>query len=146
MQPRLTLITLGVADVARARRFYATLGFQASSASTEDVVFFPAGGVVLALRGRKALAEDVGVADTGPGFSGVSLAHNVATEAEVDAVLVEVVKADGRLVKPAHKAFWGGYLGYFADPDGHLWEVTYNPGFSLDAEGRLTLPPSDPAT
>lgn len=144
MQPRLSLVTLGVADIARARRFYAALGFRASSASTDDVVFFPAGGVVLALFGRQALAEDANVADSAPAFSGVVLAHNVGSEPEVEAVLAEAVRAGGRLTKPAQRAFWGGYTGCFADPDGHLWEVAYNPGFPFDPSGHLVLPPADP--
>ena len=141
MEPRISLITLGVADIARARKFYETLGFVASRASQDSVAFFPAGGVVLGLFGRKALAEDATVADSGPGFSGVALAHNVRTEAEVEAVLTEAVAAGARLVKPAQKVFWGGYCGYFADPDGHLWEVAYIPHFPLAADGRVALPP-----
>ena len=145
MEPRLSLVTLGVADVARARRFYEAMGFVASGASTDDVTFFSAGGAVLALWGRKALAEDAAVPDSAPGFSGVALAHNVASEGEVQAVLTEAVAAGGRIVKPAQRAFWGGLTGYFADPDGHLWEVAHNPGFALDAEGRIQLPPPRPA-
>jgi uncharacterized protein len=141
VQPRISLITLGVADVARARRFYETLGFVASGASQDGVAFFPAGGVVLALFGRKDLAHDASLADSRPGFSGIALAHNVGTEAEVEAVLNEAAAAGGRIIKPAQRVFWGGYSGYFADPDGHLWEVAHNPGFPLDAEGRLQLPP-----
>ena len=141
MEPRITLVTLGVADIARARGFYETLGFLASSASQDSVTFFPAGGVVLGLFGRSALAADANVADGKPGFSGIALAHNARSEAEVDAVLAEAVAAGARLLKPAHKVFWGGYSGYFADPDGHLWEVAYNPGWPLDAEGRVQLPP-----
>jgi catechol 2,3-dioxygenase-like lactoylglutathione lyase family enzyme len=141
MQPRLSLVTLGVADIARARTFYATLGFRPSSASNDTVVFMEAGGVVLALFGRAALAEDASVQDGPPGFSGITLAHNCASENEVDAVLAEAVAAGARLVKPAQKAFWGGYSGYFADPDGHLWEVAFNPFFPLDAQGRVVLPP-----
>ena len=145
MQPRLSLVTLGVADIARARKFYTALGFRASSASTDDVVFFPAGGVALALFGRRGLAEDANVADSAPVFSGVVLAHNVASEPEVEDVLAHAARAGARITKPAQKAFWGGYTGCFADPDGHLWEVAYNPGFPLDGEGRITLPPPDPA-
>lgn len=144
MEPRLSLVTLGVADVARARRFYEALGFSASGASQETVTFFPAGGVVLALYGRRALAEDATVADSTPGFSGVALAHNARSEREVDAVLAEAVAAGGRLVKPGQTAFWGGYSGYFADPDGHLWEVAYNPHFPLDERGAVRLPPAKP--
>jgi catechol 2,3-dioxygenase-like lactoylglutathione lyase family enzyme len=146
MRPRLTLVTLGVADVARARRFYEALGFQASAASRDTVAFFDAGGVVLALFGRAALADDAHVADSQPGFSGIALAHNCETEPEVDAVLTEAVAAGARLLKPAQKVFWGGYSGYFADPDGHLWEVACNPFAPLNAAGHMVLPPPDGAT
>lgn len=144
MEPRLSFVTLGVSDVVRARAFYEALGFKASAASEGAVTFFDAGGVVLALFGREALAVDAGVPATGSGFSGVALAHNARCEAEVDAVLAEAVAAGARLVKSGQKAFWGGYTGYFADPDGHLWEVAFNPFFPLDAAGRVMLPP--PAT
>lgn len=142
MQPRLSLVTLGVADVPAARAFYERLGFKASAASQEGVAFFDAGGVVLGLFGRTALADDANVEDSAPGFSGIALAHNVASEAEVDAVLAQAVAAGGRLLKAGQKVFWGGYSGYFADPDGHLWEVAFNPFFPLDGDGRLTLPES----
>ena len=141
MQPRLSLVTLGVADIARARAFYEALGFKASNASQESVTFFDAGGVVLGLFGRSALAEDAKVSDSQPGFSGVALAHNARSEADVDAVLREAVAAGAKLLKPGQKVFWGGYAGYFADPDGHLWEVAYNPFFPLDAAGRIELRP-----
>lgn len=141
MRPRLTLVTLGVADMVRARRFYEALGLKASSASQESVTFFDAGGVVISLYGRAALAEDATVENSTPGFSGISLAHNVASDAEVDAVIAEAVAAGGRVVKPGQKVFWGGYSGYFADPDGHLWEVAHNPFMPLNAAGHLTLPP-----
>ena len=144
MEPRLSFVTLGVADVARARAFYEALGFAPSSASTGDVTFFAAGGAVLALFGRGALAEDAGVPDGAPGFSGVALAHNVRSEAEVARVLEEAAASGGTIVKPAGTAFWGGHTGYFADPDGHLWEVAFNPFMPLDAEGRVTLPHETP--
>lgn len=140
MEPRLSFVTLGVSDVARARTFYERLGFKASSSSQKTVAFFDAGGVVLALFGRKDLAEDAHVRDSEPGFSGVALAHNVRTEYEVARVLAEAEAAGGSIVKPAQNTFWGGHAGYFADPDGHLWEVAYNPFMQLDAEGRPTLP------
>jgi catechol 2,3-dioxygenase-like lactoylglutathione lyase family enzyme len=143
MDPRLSLVTLGVADVAASRRFYEKLGFRASSASQESVTFFDAGGVVLALFGRRSLAEDASVEDSKPGFSGITLAHNVPSKAAVDAAMEQAIAAGGRLVKPAQDAFWGGYTGYFADPDGHLWEVAYNPHFPLDAQGNIQLPPAD---
>lgn len=140
MEPRLTLVTLGVADVARAKAFYAALGFKASGFENPHVAFFEAGGVALGLFGREALADDAGVSAAGSGFRSISLAHNTRTEAEVDAVLAHAVACGATLIKPAEKVFWGGYSGYFADPDGHLWEVAYNPGFPLDAAGHLTLP------
>lgn len=140
MEPRLSIVTLGVADIAVARAFYERLGFRAGQDSTADVVFLRAGGVVVSLFGRAALAADAGVPDHAPqGFSGITLAHNVRSEAEVDAVLAEAVSAGGRLVKPAQRAFWGGWTGYFADPDGHLWEVAHNPFFPLDASGHVQL-------
>jgi uncharacterized protein len=139
MEPRLTLITLGVSDVARARKFYEALGFKAARASQESVAFLSAGGVVLSLWGRASLAEDAGVADSKPGFSGIALAHNARSEADVDRAMAEAVAAGAKLVKPAGKTFWGGYAGYFSDPDAHLWEVAHNPYFRFDAEGRLVL-------
>jgi uncharacterized protein len=144
MRPRLTLVTLGVSDMVRARKFYEMLGFEASSASQESVTFFNAGGVVLGLFGRAALAEDAHIAESGSGFSGVALAHNTASEAEVDRVLTHAVACGATLTKPAQKVFWGGYSGYFADPDGHLWEVAYNPFAPLDENGHMTLPPPAP--
>lgn len=145
MEPRLSLVTLGVASIAQSRRFYEALAFKASPASNPNVVFFDAGGVVLALFGREALAEDAGVAPPQPGFSGVTLAHNVASEEAVERVLAEAVIAGGTLVKRGQKAFWGGYTGFFADPDGHVWEVAYNPFFPLDAAGRVQLPGAPPS-
>ena len=140
MDARVSIITLGVADVAKARTFYEALGFKASAASQETIAFFDAGGVVLAIYGRAALAEDAHVADVKPGFSGVTIAHNCRNEAEVDKVLAHAVAAGATLKKSAQKVFWGGYSGYFADPDGHPWEVAYNPHFAFDDAGRLRLP------
>jgi hypothetical protein len=141
MRARLSFVTLGVEDVARARAFYEALGFKASAVSNPNVTFFDAGGIVLSLFGRKALAADAAVKHSRPGFSGVALAHNVSSDAEVDQVLDEAVRAGATLLKPGQKAFWGGYSGYFADPDGHIWEVAHNPFFPLDAAGHSTLPP-----
>jgi len=141
MQPRVSFVTLGVENIAASRKFYETLGFKASAASQEGVAFFDANGIVLGLFGREALAEDAHVASSKPGFSGIALAHNVTSEAEVDAVLAEAVAAGAKLLKAGQKVFWGGYSGYFADPDGHLWEVAFNPFMPLDANGRVTLPP-----
>lgn len=144
MEPRLSLVTLGVSDVARARAFYEALGFRASSDSNESVTFIRAGGVVLSLFGREALAKDAGVPNSQPGFSGIVLAHNVAREDEVASVLDEAARAGGTIVKPAQDTFWGGHAGHFADPDGHLWEVAHNPFFPLDAEGKVMLPDEVP--
>lgn len=144
MEPRVSFVTLGVKSIARARAFYERLGFRASSASNENVTFFDAGGVVLALFGRADLAADATVENGEPGFSGVALAHNVAGEADVARVLAEAEAAGAAILKPARKAFWGGTSGYFADPDGHVWEVAHNPFFPLDAAGRVTLPPPAP--
>jgi predicted lactoylglutathione lyase len=139
MEPRLTLITLGVGDIARSRKFYEAIGFKAGSASNDSVTFLDAGGVVLALYGRGPLAEDATVEDSAPGFSGVALAHNARSEDAVDAALAEAVAAGAKLIKPAGKTFWGGYSGYFADLDGHLWEVAHNPYFRFDDAGRVVL-------
>jgi catechol 2,3-dioxygenase-like lactoylglutathione lyase family enzyme len=140
MDQRLTLVTLGVADVARSRAFYEALGWKASSASQDSVAFFQLVGMALALWGRQDLAADAAVPNSAPGFSGIALAFNARSEAEVDAVLADAAQAGGRLVRPAHKTFWGGYSGYFADPDGHLWEVAHNPFWRLDEQGALHLP------
>lgn len=140
MEPRISLITLGVRDVARARAFYEDLGFVASSASNDDVAFFLAGGVALGLFGWDPLADDAGVPPAGDGFRGVTLAHNVRSKEDVAPVLAAAQAAGGRIVTPAHDVFWGGHNGYFADPDGHLWEVAFNPFFPLDGAGVLHLP------
>lgn len=141
IEPRLSLVTLGVRDLAAARRFYEQgLGWPVSPASQGDIVFLAAGGVVLALHPRAALAADAGVEAQGAGFSGVTLAHNVASREAVDAALATARAAGGRIVKPAQAASWGGYSGTFADPDGHLWEVAYNPFFPLDEKGAIVLP------
>ena len=139
--PRDSIDTLGVADVAKARAFYERLGFEASAASQPTIAFMQGGGVVLSLFSRAALAEDATVENSKPGFAGITLAYTVASEADVAAFIDQAVASGARLVKPAHKAFWGGFSGYFADPDGHLWEVAHNPHFPLDADGRIQLPP-----
>ncbi|MBS9403230.1 VOC family protein [Halomonas sp. TRM85114] len=140
MEQRISLITLGVSDLARARCFYeAGLGWQVGSAVDDEVVFFQLNGLILSLFSRADLARDAGVPDAGTGFAGISLAHNVCSEPEVDAVLSEAQRAGGRIVKPASKAAWGGYSGYFADPDGHLWEVAHNPYFPIDDQGNTWL-------
>ncbi len=139
MEPRISLITLGVADMAKSRAFYENLGWQSGSQSNSDVTFFQAGGMILGLYGRAALAADAGVTDSTSGFAGIALAYNGRDKAEVDAVLAEAVAAGGTLVKAAEDVFWGGYSGYFADPDGHLWEVAWNPSFPIASDGTITL-------
>ena len=124
---RLTLVTLGVADVSRARAFYGALGWSESSASNEQVAFFHTSGSVVALYGRGALAEDATVPADGHGFAGVTLAINLGDDGAVDAAIAEWCRVGGTVVKPAQRVFWGGYSGYVADPDGHLWEIAYNP-------------------
>jgi predicted lactoylglutathione lyase len=140
MEPRISLITLGVNDVALSRAFYEALGWRAAPASQTEIVFFQANGLALALFSRAALAEDAEVEDRPSGFSGVTLAHNVRSEDEVDAVYAAAIAAGGQAVKLPRKTDWGGYAGYFADPDWHLWEVAFNPSFPLDEAGNLRLP------
>ena len=130
MQPQLSLLTLGVADLDRATGFYADVLGLPRLPSPPSIVFFELGKTWLALYPREALAADAGVeADPAPRFPGFCLAHNVASEAEVDALVAEVEAGGGRIVKPPQHADWGGYSGYFADPDGFLWEVAWNPNF-----------------
>lgn len=142
MEQRLTLITLGVTDLAASRAFYARLGWRESSASQPAIAFFQAGGTALALFGAEALAEDARQPAGGgvSGFRGVTLAHNVRSKGEVAEVLAEAERAGARIVKPAQDVFWGGHSGYFADPDGHLWEVAWNPFLPLDGQGNPLLP------
>lgn len=141
MEQRLSLITLGVRDLARARAFYLDgLGWTEAPVGGDGVVFIQLGGIALGLWSRDSLAEDARVPTGEPGFSGVALAYNTRSREEVDAVLALAERAGGRITKPAEEAFWGGYSGYFADPDGHLWEVAWNPGFALDDAGNMTLP------
>jgi uncharacterized protein len=141
LTPRINFVTLGVADIARAREFYEKLGLSASSASNGDVAFFDANGVVLAVFGHQSLADDAHVkAGPAPAFRGVALAWNAASEVETDRIIAHAISCGGILVKKAEKVFWGGYSGYFTDPDGHLWEVAYNPFFPLDGKGHIQLP------
>ena len=138
---RLGLVTLGVADLDRSIGFYRALGLIASSVSVEGVVcFMPMGAVALALFPRASLAEDATVSPEASGFAGMSLAWNLPGRAEVDAAFERIAAAGGTIVKAARVTDWGGYGGYFNDPDGHLWEVAHNPFWPLDADGRLTLP------
>jgi uncharacterized glyoxalase superfamily protein PhnB len=137
---RLSLVTLGVEDLARAIRFYEAMGLQRRMKNAEGVAFFEAGGVVVSLFPREELAKDANVENSKPGFSGVALAYNVATEAEVELVLDAAKAAGAKILKPAQRAFWGGFYGHFADPEGHIWEVAHNPGFSFDERGALVVP------
>lgn len=140
MEPRVSLITLGVADLGRSRAFYEKLGFRASSIGGGEVVFFQAGALALCLFPRESLACDAKVPADGTGFRAIALAHNVREKADVEAVIAEAEAAGALVVKPAEDAPWGGRSGYFADPDGHLWEVAWNPHFPLAEDGALSLP------
>ncbi len=139
MEQRVSLITLGVADLGRARRFYEALGWTTRAAPADDVVFFQAGGLVVALWSRAALAEDSGV-DDGGGWGGITLAHNVRSPADVDAVLTEAEAAGATIARRGAPTFWGGYSGVFVDPDGHPWEVAHNPHWQLTENGSVVLP------
>jgi catechol 2,3-dioxygenase-like lactoylglutathione lyase family enzyme len=141
MRQKLNIITLGVKDFERALNFYKNgLGWKPSSESQEDIAFFPLGGIILALYPWKNLAEDITVNAEGSGFSGITLAYNAKTQEEVDEVLNTVEQLGARIVKKAEKVSWGGYSGYFADLDGHLWEVAWNPFFEFDESDNLLLP------
>lgn len=137
---RLHLVTLGVEDVARAARFYEALGMQRHMRGAEGVAFFDAGGAALSLYGRDALAKDAGLDALPKGSGSATLAFNVGGEAAVDETLAAAEKAGGKVLKRGYRVFWGGYIGYFADPDGHVWEVAYNPQFPFDDRGLLVLP------
>jgi hypothetical protein len=139
MEQRLSLVTLGVADLERARRFYEDgLGWRRGNDHPE-VAFYQIGGAVLALFGRDALAADARVAAAGSGFGGVALAYNTRTREEVDAVLAEAERAGAAIGRPGAPTFWGGYSGVFLDPDGHPWEVAHNPFWTLRADGSVSL-------
>jgi catechol 2,3-dioxygenase-like lactoylglutathione lyase family enzyme len=140
MEQRLSLITLGVADLKRSREFYERLGWRRSMAKADGIVFFQAGGMALALFPRDELAKDANLAAEGRGFGGVSLAYNARTRAEVDSVLAEAEAAGAKLLKPAKMAVWGGYSGYFSDPDGFPWEVAWNPSFQIAEDGSIRIP------
>ena len=139
MEQRVSLITLGVEDLGRSRVFYEALGWRSGAQPAEDVVFFSVNGMVLGLWSRTSLAEDSGVSDQG-GFGGIALAYNARSKDEVDSVIAEAEAAGATLTKPAAETFWGGYSGVFLDPDGHPWEVAHNPHWTLDEQGRVTLP------
>jgi catechol 2,3-dioxygenase-like lactoylglutathione lyase family enzyme len=137
---RLGIVTLAVADLARSCEFYERLGWERASSSQAEIAWFGVGGTWLGLFGREDLAADAGVPAGGSGFEGFTLAVNVPDRAAVDDGLATAVEAGGTLVKPAVTTDFGGYGGYFADPDGHLWEVMFNPGFPLDADGNVHIP------
>lgn len=139
MEQRISLITLGVADLARARRFYEEgLGWQRGN-THDEVAFYQLPGMILALWDRAALAEDAGVEHQPTGFAGIAIAYNTRSREEVDTMLEQFAAAGGRVTKPAVAAEWGGYSGYAADLDGHLWEVAWNPGWIVTDDGRTTL-------
>ncbi|HLC08577.1 MAG TPA: VOC family protein [Methyloceanibacter sp.] len=141
MSPHVSLITLGVTDVANATAFYEKLGFvRSKKASNASVSFFRAGSVVLALWSREALKEDAEAGALWTGNGGIVPAQNLVSEAEVDAMMARAEAAGARMLKPATKTFWGGYNGYFADADGHIWEIAFNPHWPLDKDGRIQLP------
>ena len=139
MDQRLSLITLGVADVDVARRFYERLGWRVGL-DVQETVFFQVGGMIVGLWGRDRLAADSGVSDAG-GWGGITLAHNVASAGEVDRVIEEARAAGARITREPAATFYGGYAGVFVDPDGHAWEIAHNPGFPLGDDGSITLPP-----
>lgn len=159
LQPRISVITLGVDDLDRAVRFYEVLGLERHKKFTDGVAFFQMGGLILALWPREEIANDAGVTfhrrpprassisltaaaapEVEPAFPGIALAYNTRSELEVAELLAQAEKAGGRIIKQAQRAFWGGIQGYFYDTEGNLWEVAHNPDFPIDAEGRISLP------
>jgi predicted lactoylglutathione lyase len=138
MDQRLSLITLGAEDLQRARAFYEALGWHTNADPDDDVVFFQAGGMVVALWDRERLAEDSGVANSA-GWGGITLAYNVSSPAEVDEVVTAAGEAGGTITRPAGETFWGGYSGVFCDTEGHPWEVAHNPHWTVNDDGTLSL-------
>ena len=138
MEQRLSLVTLGVRDLAAARRFYESLGWSTASEPDSDVVFFQAGGMVFGLWGRDQLAEDSGVEDAGC-WGGVTLAYNARSREDVDAVVAEAREAGATVTREPAETFWGGYSGVFVDPEGHPWEVAHNPYWTVGEDGSVTL-------
>jgi uncharacterized protein len=137
MEQRLSVVTLGVENLEHARHFYESLGWSARFAN-ENIVFFQLDGLIFALFGRRELADDMGVAEP-RSSGGFALAYNVRERTDVDTILARAVTAGATLLQPAREASWGGYSGYFADPDGHPWEIAWNPHWLLDAHGRISL-------
>jgi uncharacterized protein len=139
MEQRISLVTLGVADLARATAFYERLGWRGQE--LEQTVFFQAGAMAVVLWGRDKVAADAGITDdTTDGFGGMTLAHNVRSRDEVDEIMRQAAEAGAGMTRPARETFYGGYAGFFTDPDGHVWEVAYNPSFPLDRDGAITIP------
>ena len=136
--PRVSVVTLGVSDLARARAFYEALGWKTRAKPEDDVVFFQSGGMVFALWGRDQLAEDSAVEDSG-GWGGITPAMNLGSPAEVDELLEKARAAGGTIARPGGETFWGGYNGIFIDPDGHAWEIAHNPHWDLGEDGSVTL-------
>jgi hypothetical protein len=139
VEPRITIVTLGVADYQRAKSFYEALGWPCTL-DIEDTAFFQANGVVLVLWGRDKLAKDTGVADDGARWGGITLAHNVRSREEVDAVIEEARRNGAEIAREPDETFYGGYAGIFRDLDGHAWEIAFNPGFGMDVQGNVVLP------
>ena len=140
MNRHLHLITLGVSDFEKSRKFYTDiLGWKPTSTSNDNILFFQAGGVVMAIYPREKLAEDAMTSPEGSGFSGITLAYNAQSEAEVDEIIGDLKAKGVKIVKEPQKVFWGGYSSYFADPDDYRWEVAYNPFFEFDENGNLKL-------
>lgn len=143
LEPRISIVTLGVDDLHRAVRFYEAMGLERNRKITEGVAFFQMGGTILALWPRDEMSADIGEGDSHrerAATSSVALAYNTRSESEVKLILEQAEKAGGRIVKPAQRAFFGGMQGYFRDTEGHLWEVAHNPGFPIDEQGRISLP------
>ena len=144
MEQRLSLVSLGVDDLVESRAFYEKLGWKASPKhSNESITFFQLGGIVLGLYSRTGLAEEAKLKSDSldkAQFGGIALAHNGRSKEDVDAILSEAVAAGAKLLKPAEEVFWGGYSGYFQDPDGHAWEVAFNPFLPINEDGSVILP------
>jgi predicted lactoylglutathione lyase len=138
MDQRLSLLTLGVSDLARSRAFYEALGWTTGAAPGDDVVFFQTGCMVVALWSRASLAEDSGVEDSG-GWGGIALAYNTRSPDEVDAVIEEARAAGGAITREPGETFWGGYSAMFCDPDGHPWEVAHNPRWEITDDGSVRI-------
>jgi predicted lactoylglutathione lyase len=140
MEQRVSIITLGVGDLGRSKSFYERLGWRRGMTKSEGIAFFQAGGIALALFPREELARDANITDGGQGFRGFSLAYNSRQREEVDAVIAEAEAAGATVLKSAEEAFWGGYSGYFAEPDGFVWEVAWNPFFEIAEDGGIRIP------